>query len=152
MTVLLGSSGVCWSADFQKGVDALERGDYATALKEMTPLAEQGNAGAQYNLGQMYRMGLGVLQDDKTALKWYTLAAEQGVAPAQYALGVMYLEGQGIPQDYVRSYMWFNLSAAAGAEIAVNGRDIVTKMMTPSQIEEAQKLARECVAKNYKRC
>ena len=47
MSVLLGSSGVCWSADFQKGLDAHERGDFATALKEWTPLAKQGNAAAE---------------------------------------------------------------------------------------------------------
>ena len=92
MTVLLGSSGVSWSADFQKGRDAAERGDYATALKEWTPPAEQGNATAQFNLGLMYRRGDGVPRDHKTAVKWYTLAAEQGHADAEAMLGVMYLE------------------------------------------------------------
>ena len=56
LAVLLGSSGVCWSADLQKGRDAYKREDYATALKEWTPLAEQGDADAQYNLGFMYRI------------------------------------------------------------------------------------------------
>ena len=68
MTMLLGSSGVCWSADFLKGFDAAERGDYATALKEWTPLAEQGDADAQSNLGVMYDNGAGVPQDDKAAV------------------------------------------------------------------------------------
>ncbi|MDP7056148.1 MAG: sel1 repeat family protein, partial [Alphaproteobacteria bacterium] len=75
--VLLGSAGDGWSADLQKGFDAYHRGDYATALREWKPLAEQGNARAQNNLGVMYEKGLGVLQDYKTAVKWYTLAAEQ---------------------------------------------------------------------------
>ena len=60
MTVLLGSSGVCWGADHQKGLDAYEKGNYATALKEWTPLAKQGNAVAQYNLDVIYDNGLGV--------------------------------------------------------------------------------------------
>ena len=77
MTVLLGSSGVCWSADFQKGLDAARKGDYATALKEWTPFAEQGDADAQYNLGFMYRNGQGVPQDYNTAVKWYTLARQK---------------------------------------------------------------------------
>ena len=68
MTVLLGSSGVSWSADFQKGFDAYSRGDYATALKEFTPLAEQGNAPAQSNLGLMYEKGQAVPQDYQTAV------------------------------------------------------------------------------------
>ena len=114
MTVLLGSSGVCWSADFQKGVDAHERGDYATALKEFTPLAEQGYASDQYNLGLMYRKGQGVPQDDKTAVKWYTLAAEQGHASAQYNLGFMYVEGEGVIQDYKTAVKWYTLAAEQG--------------------------------------
>ena len=80
VALLLGSAGVSWSQDFQKGLAAHESGDYATALREWTPLADQGNASAQYNLGQIYRQGQGVPQDDKTAVKWYRLAAEQGDA------------------------------------------------------------------------
>jgi len=93
------TSNVVWSADFQKGWDAYTIGDYATALREWKPLAEQGNANAQYNLGLMYQKGDGVPQDDKTALKWYRLAAEQGNASAQYNLGAMYYKGEGVPQD-----------------------------------------------------
>ena len=59
LTVLLGSSGVCWGAYWEKGVDAYKRGDYATALKEWTLLAEQGNASAQFQLGLMYTLGEG---------------------------------------------------------------------------------------------
>ena len=96
ITVLLGSAGVSWSADFQKGRAAAHRGDFATALRELTPLAEQGHAGAQTFLGVMYREGQGVPQDDKTAVKWFTLAAEQGKARAQYNLGVMYRKGHNL--------------------------------------------------------
>jgi len=74
--VLLGSTGVSWSADFQKRYAAYQSGDYATALREFRPLAEQGDANAQFNLGQMYRKGEGVPQDDRTAVKWYGLAVE----------------------------------------------------------------------------
>ena len=60
ISILLGSSGVCWGADYLKGADAYEKGDFATALKEWTPLAKQGNAVAQYNLDVIYDNGLGV--------------------------------------------------------------------------------------------
>ena len=83
LAVLLASTGMSVSQDFEKGGDAFERGDYATALREWTPLAEQGDADAQYNLGLMYEQGWGVSQDYRTAVKWYTLAAEQGDAYAQ---------------------------------------------------------------------
>jgi len=69
IAVRLGSAGVSESADFQKGMTAAERGGFATALREWKPLAEQGNASAQYNLGWMYQNGKGVPQDDKTAVK-----------------------------------------------------------------------------------
>ncbi len=78
LILLLLFSTTCWGADFQKGVDAFNRGDYATALKEWTPLAEQGNVLAQFNLGWMYANGRGVPQDYQTAVKWHTLAALQG--------------------------------------------------------------------------
>ena len=117
--VLLFSPTEGWSADFQKGYAAYKRGDYATALREWTPLAEQGIARAQSNLGLMYRQGHGVPQDDKTAVKWYTLAAEQGYATAQYNLGWMYDTGRGVPQDDKTAVKWYRLAAEqedAGAQ------------------------------------
>ena len=54
-TLLLGSASMSWSADIQKGLTAAQSGDFATALREWTPLAKQGDASAQYNLGLMYR-------------------------------------------------------------------------------------------------
>ena len=55
----------------------------------------------------------------------------------------MYLQGKGVPQDNVLAHMWFNLSAAQGSEDARTYRDNVAKLMTPDQIAEAQRLARE---------
>jgi TPR repeat protein len=100
----------------------------------------------------MYGNGDGVPQDDKTALKWWTLAAEQGQADAQNSLGYMYATGEGVLQDYVYAHMWWNIAASSGNKNAPENRDMVAEKMTPSQLEEAQTLARECVAKNYKGC
>ena len=152
LAVLLGSAGMSVSQDFQKGVDAYDTGDYSLALDEFTPLAEQGDAAAQYNLGEMYRRGDGVPQDFATAMKWYTLAAEQGNASAQYTLGLMYYNGDGVLQDYVYAQMWWNIAASLGNKKASENRDLVAKEMIPPQLAEAQRLARECVAKNYKGC
>jgi len=102
------------SADDQKGKTAYDKGDFAAALREWTPLAEQGYAHAQHNLGYMYDKGEGVPQDYKTALKWYTLAAEQGHAKAQVNLGVMYYLGKGVPQDYKTALKWYTLAAEQG--------------------------------------
>ena len=75
--LMLAVSG-CEGNDYQAAENAYNRGDYETALKKFLPLAEQGNASAQYNLGVMYANGRGVPQDYAEAMKWYRLAAEQG--------------------------------------------------------------------------
>ena len=102
------------SADSDKGKAAYERGDYATALKEWRPLAEEGDARAQTSLGFMYFKGHGVSQDYGEAVKWIRRAAEQGDAAAQFRLGFMYYDGQGVPQDYVEAMRWYRKAAEQG--------------------------------------
>ncbi len=70
----------------------------------------------------------------------------------EHNLGYMYQKGYGVNRDYNRAYMWLNISASQGTRIAVVNRDIVESEMTPAQIEKAQELAQECVAKDYKDC
>ncbi|MFZ2168120.1 MAG: tetratricopeptide repeat protein, partial [Methylococcaceae bacterium] len=89
-------------------------------------------------------------QDYNQAVAWYRKAAEQGHAKAQFNLGVMYKKGQGVPQDYAQAYMWLNLAAAKGLENAVKTRDNLVKKLTPSQIEEGQRLAREWITTHSK--
>ena len=71
-------ASVVQSADFQKGLDAYNKGDFKIAYKEWNQLAAQGNANAQYNLGVMYEYGIGVLQDYKNAYMWFNLARYNG--------------------------------------------------------------------------
>ena len=92
---------------FQQGLEATKRGDYQTAFKLWLPLAEQGDAQAQFNLGLMYDKGQGVKQDDVEAVKWYRKAAEQGLAQAQLNLGNMYRTGEGVKQDDVEAVKWY---------------------------------------------
>ncbi len=163
----------------EDGLAAYDRGDFATAMRLWRPLAEQGNVTAQYNLGVMYAKGRGVPQDyvqaylwfnlaasrlsdvkhrdDAEAVKWYRLAAEQGYASAQYNLGLMYAKGQGVPQDYVQAHMWFDLAAsrfparkAKRRDQAIGNRAFVASKMTPAQLAEAQRLAREWKPKKGK--
>ena len=122
---------------------AFNREDYETAVQLFRPLAEQGNARAQGILGSMYELGQGVPQDYVEAEKWLRKAAEQGNATAQTLLGNIYGAGQGVPQGLVLAHMWFNLAAAQGNDDAKAARDIVAKRMTPEQLAEAQRLARE---------
>jgi uncharacterized protein len=186
LTILVANPA--FSADFQKAENAYNKGDYTTALREWTPLAEQGDLYAQTALGIMYYEGKGIPQDYKAAINWFTLAAEQGIDLAQFNLGQMYRNGKGIPQDYENAAKWFTLAAEQGNDLAQNSlgfqyhlgrgvlqnyplahmwwnvssslgnedsrklRDIIAKQMSPTQIETAQRLARECVKNNYKGC
>jgi len=138
--------------DFLAGLDAYNFGDFATALENWQPLAEQGNALAQYNLGFMYRNGQGVLQDDAEAVRWYRLAAEQGNAIAQDNLGVMYDTGDGVLQDDVLAHMWFNIASANGLESAAENRSRAENTMTREQIADAQARARVCMSSGYQDC
>ena len=126
--------------------------DYRAALKWFSLAAEQGVPIAQYMLGFMYDTGRGVPQDDKAAVKWYTLAAEQGFAKAQSNLGLMYGKGQGVTLDILRAHMWSNIAVGNGDKAASKNRDIAAKRMSPTDILVAQRLARECMAKDYKGC
>jgi len=152
LTLLISTSLVVTSfaGQYEDADAAYERGDYATAYRLFKPMAEQGHAEAQYNLGGMYAEGRGVPQDYGKAAKWFRKAAEQGHAEAQYNLGGMYFRGRGVPQDFVLAHMWFNLSVSRvpasegetreATEIII---DLVASKMTPYQIAEAQRLARE---------
>jgi hypothetical protein len=117
--------------------------DYSEAAKWFRKASEQGYARAQFNLGVMYRRGYGVRQDNTEAVRLYRKAAEQGFVEAQYNLAVMYAEGQGVRQDFVQAYVWFDLAAASGDPSAKKNMEIIAAKMTPSQIAEAQRLAKE---------
>ena len=130
-------------ADFQAGMDARNRGDFAKALREWRPLAEQGDARAQYYLGLLYENGDGVPQDYEKAREWYEKSAAQGEANAQFYLGLLSAFGQGGPLDLAQAHMWYSLAAGKGHVGAAVYRNDLAKQMTPAQIAEAQKRARE---------
>ena len=87
--LLTALSAQALAADFQAGLEAYNRGNFAVALREWRSLADQGDARAQFRLGYMYDKGSGVPQDHAEAMRWYRKAAEQGHAKAQYNLGVI---------------------------------------------------------------
>lgn len=86
------------------------------------------------------------------ALTKFRRLAAQGHAKAQFNLGVMYGNGQGVAQDYTKTHMWFNIAAVKGDKDAVKNRDVIAGRMTAQQISEAQKMAGECIARNFKNC
>ena len=126
--------------------------DDKISIKWLTLAAEQGYIPAQSSLAFRYEEGENVARDYKAALKWYTLAAEQGDTSSQITLGHMYWDGRGTVQDFSRAHMWFNIAASLGSDWARGNMNLYAQGMSPSQLETAQRLARECVDKDYKGC
>lgn len=77
------AADIRFAASFDDAFSAYSRGDYETAIRLFRPLAEEGNAGAQANLGFMYQDRYGMPQDDKQATAWFRKAADQDNARAQ---------------------------------------------------------------------
>lgn len=102
------------NAGLNEGMAAYDKAQYATAVKELTPLAEQGDAKAQYQLGKMFSLAQGLPPDKKEAARWFHLAAQQGLAPAQGALGYLCLMGDGVSQNNDLALEWTGKAAAQG--------------------------------------
>ena len=102
-------------AGYDDGLKSFKNGDYAAALRELRPLAEEGNADAEAKLGNMYMQGKGVKQDFTTAMRWLKQAAADGdVAVAECDIGRLYYNGAGVERDYARSARWFQRAADQG--------------------------------------
>jgi hypothetical protein len=125
-------SGGALAADLEIGLAAYFEGDYETSLAECQPLAEEGNAGAQFCVGLLYANGFGVAMNDDLALKWYGRAAEQGHSEAQFNLGVMHVNGWGVAMNDHEAAKWYRLAAEQGytqaqtslAKLYENGRGV----------------------------
>jgi hypothetical protein len=113
---------------FEDGVAAYDRGDYATALREWQPLAEQGDAAAAFDLAVMYEKGTGVAADPAAAAHWYLVAAQHGDADAQARIAALYDGGIGVTADAAQARHWY-------AALAANPR------ATPALRERARALA-----------
>ena len=130
-----------WPLD--DAVAAYEQGDYATALRLYRRLADQGHAGAHYNLGFMYANGQGVPQNHAEAVKWYRRAADQGNARAQYNLGLMYANGQGLTQDNAEALKWYRLAADQGeASASRAAAQVILEEMDCIALMEERRLTR----------
>lgn len=114
---LLLTSGICF-AGYDEGVTANDNGDYETANRNFMPLAQQGDARAQYQISFMYFKGRGVPQDYNLAVVWARKAAMQGLSDAQSLLGFFYLKGEGVTQDYKEAAIWYRKAAEQGDSVA----------------------------------
>jgi TPR repeat protein len=138
---------------WKEATAAFAHKEYAKAMKLFKPLAEKGNALAQYNIALMHKMGLGVPKSEKEARKWARLAAKQGHADAQLLMGSLYYKQSGEESpDVLRAYIWYEASAAQGNPEAKKDLASLTKEMTPQQVAEARDKAQKCKSSGYDQC
>ncbi len=151
--VTAGSRRCCWrqsaafAEDYAAGEAAWQRGEHAAALAQWLPLAEAGQARAQFAVGLAYDRGQGVERDAATAARWYRRAAAQELADAEYNLALLYLDGRGVKQDLEETVRLFRAAAERGAAIhgpitqrdlmidlgALHRRDALLARATPAQ-------------------
>ncbi len=120
---VVACAAIAPAASIEEAKSAYDHGDYAQAARLFAPLAEQGIAAAQFNLGVMYRYGEGVPQETQEALKWYRKAAEQGLALAQNNLGVMVEHGRGVAKDEAEAVKWYRKASEQRRRRKKSGAD-----------------------------
>ena len=155
LPLLLVLAGQPARADFQQGLQSYYRMSFSKALAAWLPLAEEGHAKAQYQIGIMYYNGEGVPQSYDEAAKWYERAAKGGDGDAQFNLGLMYAQGIGRERDYVLAHVWFTLAASTYASRqretwaitdpywAARNRDWAASKLTSDQLATARKRIQE---------
>lgn len=128
--------GVMYDNGF--GVDQ----DHAEAARWYEQAVARDYGPAMYNLALQHEYGMARPQNYGEAMRLYTQAAELGEPLAQFAIALLYDKGFGVARDPVRAYMWFDITGT-GHEHAIHNRDSVAEELTPEQIEEGRRLARE---------
>ena len=138
------------AADLQTGLQAYHRGDYAAAIAECRPLAEQGNAAAQLVIGVMYLEGDGLPKDDAKAAQWMGNAAAQWLADAQYNMALLCAKVEGVPQDFKQAAGWDLKAATAGNADAQYNLALMYERGQGVQQDYAQAIAwyREAATRN----
>jgi TPR repeat protein len=126
-------------------VTSTPSGDYQTAADLWRPLADAGDAEAQFHLGELYRLGRGVPEDPAMAGRWHLEAAKQGHAQSMYYVALMYYRGRGgdWEKDYVRAYVWFTLAADKGIGDATWWRDRLGEKMSDREAARAKEVLAE---------
>ena len=117
LSILLATGAAAFADqrdDFNAAMGLVEAGEYETAAGRLQSLAEQGHAGAQFNLGFLYEAGRGVDQDFFAAFNWYRLAAAQQFPDAEFKIGVMYYLGRGVEKDVEQAIEWYRRAAEQG--------------------------------------
>jgi TPR repeat protein len=151
--LLLTGATSAWAGPLQDGAHDFQRADYRAAQAAWYPLALQGNAVAQNNLGGLYRDGKGVPRDYAKAARWFAAAAAQGNSAGMYNLGLMLERGQGMNADPLHAYMWYALAAERhDIPNAVAHREAMWNRMAPALQKQALAQLAACKSRPHKIC
>ncbi len=128
-------------AGLAEGLEALKRGDYTSAARELRPAAEQGDAEAQYRIGLMYEFGRGFPLDKAAGIAWFRKAAARGSSAAEQELGVIYANGDGVAQDAGAAAAWFRKAADHGNLTAQYNLGLLYAKGSGVKLDNAQAIA-----------
>ena len=142
--VLLLSAGAASAGQLDDGLRAIDDERFDAAARLLRPLAEDGAAAAQAGMGVLCLNGWGVPQDNAEALKWLHRAADQGEGRALFSLGLMSVNGLGVPRDEAQAFAWFDCADRHGERNGAIGRNAVAQGMSPEQLDQGRRLARQC--------
>ena len=115
----------------------------AALAKKLRTAAEQGDPEAQYRLAVHYELGLGVANDPRQSLVWYRKAADKRLVDAQIRLGYLLATGDGVDQALAEARTWWSVAADTGDPLAVAGRDLLARALTPRELSEANRHAKK---------
>jgi len=154
LALVFGGVVAAWADNVSDGDAAFQNGEYSKAVKLLLPLARQGNAVAQRDVGLMYFDGDGLARDSRKAVKWFSLSARQGQIGAQVNLGIAYATGEGVLRNPAQAYVWFNAAASQriGKSVAARFRDHMATELSTDQLQNAQSIAARCQATSYSDC
>ena len=138
-----GKAETSSAAEAEEGLAAFQKRDFDEAFEILLPLAEKGDAEAQFKVGFMYVHGRGVDRDFDEAIGWMTKAAEQGYPEAQYNLALSYDIGRGVARDLVEAHKWATLAVGQGYSSAGELKEDTASNMTEDELREARKRVSE---------
>ena len=140
LLLLMGAAVPVWAAGGEDCRDMNAVSTQPTKLAACKQMAEQGDVAAQFYVGVMYLVGLGVPQSYEMAYRWLRKPANYGSAMAQYLVGTLYYEARGVRRDYVQAYVWASLAAAQGYHPAESLRGDAIRRLSSAEIEQAKAL------------
>lgn len=115
-----------------------DQASYATALEVWQPKAQEGDAEAQFYVGQIYERGLGTTADYESAALWYHRAAEQNHTPSQVALGYLYEQGLGVDADEAEALKWYRRAGGLGEDLVVMQADRLEAIQSELESKKAE--------------